>query len=54
MTPKPSKGKGVTSSSHGSKSSKRASKEEHNDVSNLQQSLRQYGLRWVMEQEDKK
>ncbi|MCE3049655.1 hypothetical protein HAX54_045476 [Datura stramonium] len=32
MAPKPSKGKGVASASHGSKRSKRASEEEHDDV----------------------
>ncbi|MCD7468783.1 hypothetical protein HAX54_007265 [Datura stramonium] len=33
MAPKPSKGKGVASSSHGSKRSKRASEEQNEDVS---------------------
>ncbi|MCD7459103.1 hypothetical protein HAX54_040103 [Datura stramonium] len=44
MEPKPSKGKGVASSSHGSKCSKRASEEEHDDVSHSSQPLRCYGL----------
>ncbi|MCE3217078.1 hypothetical protein HAX54_010271, partial [Datura stramonium] len=44
MAPKPSKGKGVASSSHGSKRSKRASEEDHEDVSHPSQPLRCYGL----------
>ncbi|MCD7458389.1 hypothetical protein HAX54_038077 [Datura stramonium] len=52
MTPKSSKGKGVASSSHGSKRSKRASEEEHDDVSIPQQPLRRYGLHWVTEKKE--
>ncbi|MCD7457882.1 hypothetical protein HAX54_036495, partial [Datura stramonium] len=51
IAPKPIKGKGVTSSSHGSKRSKRANEEEHDDLSLPQQPLRRYGLRWVTKQE---
>ncbi|MCE0481490.1 hypothetical protein HAX54_039265 [Datura stramonium] len=54
MAPKPSKGKGVASSSNESKRSKGASEEKHDDVSHSKQPLRRYGLRWVTQQEDKK
>ncbi|MCE2054921.1 hypothetical protein HAX54_041640 [Datura stramonium] len=53
MVPKPSKGKGVSSLSHGSKRPKRTSEEEQNDMSSLQQPLRRYGLCWVTEKEDR-
>ncbi|MCE3049472.1 hypothetical protein HAX54_044935 [Datura stramonium] len=53
MTPKQSKGKGLASSSHGSKRARRTSEEEHEDVRIAPQPLRRYGLYWVMEQEDR-
>ncbi|MCE3051103.1 hypothetical protein HAX54_048914 [Datura stramonium] len=43
MEPKPSKVKGVTSSIHGSKRTKRASEEEQDDMSISSQSLKCYG-----------
>ncbi|MCD9639771.1 hypothetical protein HAX54_024492 [Datura stramonium] len=49
MAPKSRKGKGVASSSQGSKRAKRTSEEEHEDVSMAPQPLRHYGLRWVTE-----
>ncbi|MCE0481704.1 hypothetical protein HAX54_039644 [Datura stramonium] len=54
VAPKPSKGKGMASSSHGSKRLTRTNKEEHDDLSLPQQPLRQIGLHWVMKQEGKK
>ncbi|MCD7459902.1 hypothetical protein HAX54_042259 [Datura stramonium] len=54
MTPKEIKGKGVASSSHRSKRTRRANEEEHGDGSLPQQPLRSYGLRCIMEKEDKK
>ncbi|MCE0480713.1 hypothetical protein HAX54_037805, partial [Datura stramonium] len=54
MAPKPSKGKGVASSSHGSKRSRRANKEKNEDVSLPQQQLRRFGLHWITKQEGKK
>ncbi|MCE2055461.1 hypothetical protein HAX54_042683 [Datura stramonium] len=54
MAPKTSKGKGVASSRHGCKGSKRANEEQNEDISLPQKSLRHFGLRWVMEQEVKK
>ncbi|MCD7449189.1 hypothetical protein HAX54_050073 [Datura stramonium] len=52
MEPKLNKGKGVASSSHGSKRARRPSKEEHEDMRMATPPLRQYGLRWVTEKED--
>ncbi|MCD9639613.1 hypothetical protein HAX54_024248 [Datura stramonium] len=46
MTPKVNKGKGVASSSHGSKRARRPNEEEHEDMSMAPQPLRRYGLRW--------
>ncbi|MCD7463617.1 hypothetical protein HAX54_050944 [Datura stramonium] len=46
MTTKLNNGKGVPSSSHGSKRAKRYNEEEHNDVSLPQQPMRRYGLHW--------
>ncbi|MCE3050335.1 hypothetical protein HAX54_046925, partial [Datura stramonium] len=54
MAPKVNKGKGVASSSHGSKRVRRTSEEELEDVRMAPQPLRRYGLRWVTEQEGKK
>ncbi|MCE3051872.1 hypothetical protein HAX54_051090, partial [Datura stramonium] len=51
MAPKVSKGKGMASSSHGSKRERRPSEEEHEDVNIEPPPLRQYGLRWVTEKE---
>ncbi|MCD7465602.1 hypothetical protein HAX54_001610 [Datura stramonium] len=53
MAPKVNKGKGVASSSHGSKKARRTSEEEHEDVRMAPQPLRRYGLYWVTEQEDR-
>ncbi|MCD9646597.1 hypothetical protein HAX54_036578 [Datura stramonium] len=47
-------GKGVASSSHGSKRARRPSEEEHEDVRMAPPTLRRYGLRWVTEKEGKK
>ncbi|MCD9643798.1 hypothetical protein HAX54_031497 [Datura stramonium] len=53
MAPKVNKGKGLASSSHGSKRARTTSEEEHEDVSMVPQPLRQYGLCWVTEKEDR-
>ncbi|MCD7465476.1 hypothetical protein HAX54_001394, partial [Datura stramonium] len=50
MALKPRKGKGVASSSHGFKRSKRANEEKNEDVSLPQQPLKSFGLRWITEQ----
>ncbi|MCD7450373.1 hypothetical protein HAX54_005716, partial [Datura stramonium] len=54
MAQKVNKGKGIASSSHGSKRARRPSEEEHEDVSMAPPPLRRYDLRWVMEKEGKK
>ncbi|MCD7467527.1 hypothetical protein HAX54_005022, partial [Datura stramonium] len=46
MASKVNKGKGVASSSHGSKRARRPSEEEHEDVRMARPPLRQYGLHW--------
>ncbi|MCE0481829.1 hypothetical protein HAX54_039912 [Datura stramonium] len=51
MAPKFNKAKGVASSSHGNKSSRRTQEEPVEDESMLQQPPRHYGLHWVTEQE---
>ncbi|MCE3052353.1 hypothetical protein HAX54_052384 [Datura stramonium] len=52
MAQKVNKGKGLSSSSHGSKRARRTSEEENEDVRMAPQYLRRYGLRWVIEQEE--
>ncbi|MCD9641115.1 hypothetical protein HAX54_027032 [Datura stramonium] len=51
MAPNVSKGKGVASSSHGSKRARRTSEEDHKDVRMAPRLLRHYGLHWIMKQE---
>ncbi|MCD7450681.1 hypothetical protein HAX54_007967 [Datura stramonium] len=46
MAPKVNKGKGVASSSHGSKRARRPSEDEHENVNMAPPPLRRYGLRW--------
>ncbi|MCD7468997.1 hypothetical protein HAX54_007571 [Datura stramonium] len=53
MAQKVNKGKGVASSSHGSKRARITSEEEHEDLRMAPPPLRRYGLYWVMEQEDR-
>ncbi|MCD9638893.1 hypothetical protein HAX54_023065 [Datura stramonium] len=54
MSPKVNKGKGLASSSHGSKRARTTSEEDYEYVSMAPSPLRQYGLRWVTEKEGKK
>ncbi|MCD9642064.1 hypothetical protein HAX54_028662 [Datura stramonium] len=54
MAQKINKGKGLASSSQGSKRARTTSEEEHEDVNMAPQPLRRYGLRWVTEKEGKK
>ncbi|MCD9641464.1 hypothetical protein HAX54_027659 [Datura stramonium] len=51
MAPKVNKGKGLASSSHGSKRTRTISEEEHEDVSMAPPPLRRYSLRWVTKKE---
>ncbi|MCE3051126.1 hypothetical protein HAX54_048950 [Datura stramonium] len=51
MEPKVNKGKGVASSSHGSKRARILSEDEHEDVNMAPVQLRRYGLHWVIEKE---
>ncbi|MCD9561442.1 hypothetical protein HAX54_020553 [Datura stramonium] len=54
MAPKVCKGKGLASSSHGSKRERRPNEDVHEDLNMAPPPLRRYGLRWVMEKAGKK
>ncbi|MCD7452517.1 hypothetical protein HAX54_017204, partial [Datura stramonium] len=51
MAPKVNKGKGVASSSYGSKRERRTSEEKNEDVRMAPYPLRQCRLRWVTKKE---